>query len=267
MLSPRHLTAVLPEVSPSRTVGGVVASGASPFRRLRYGPTRDRVIEVRMATGYGEVVRGGGLLVKNVTGYDVPRLVTGSHGVLGLIGEVCLKLWPVPPARATIAIDDPADTQRLMYRPLAVLETDTGSYAFVEGAPEAVEAMCSAFGHAVSNTLEWPVPITNAHHLSVRVRPSAMEAAITAVQDTRPDRYVAQHGVGRIDVGYDTIDADRLAAMREALVDFGVVVVERSTCELDRWGTVPDAIGVQRSLKRLFDPSGILNPGQLPGLA
>ncbi len=267
VLAVRHLSAVLPEDAPSRTIGGVMATGASPYRRLRYGPTRERVIEVRMSTGYGEVIRGGGRLVKNVTGYDIPRLMTGSHGVLGLIGEVCLKLWPRPPAGATIAVEDPEEAFQQMYQPLAVLETESGSLAFVEGVHEAVDAACAAFGDAVSNALEWPSPISNEHHVSVRVRPSALGDALSAVRESVPERFIAQHGVGRIDVGYDEFDADRLAALREAVRDVGVVVVERTTLDLDRWGIVPDTIAVQRDLKQLFDPSGILNPGHLPGLA
>jgi len=70
-LATRRQSAVLPEMSPQRTVGGVVASGASGYSRLRFGPTSDRVLEVVMATGYGEVVHAGGRLVKNVTGFKV----------------------------------------------------------------------------------------------------------------------------------------------------------------------------------------------------
>jgi len=69
-LATRRQSAVLPEMSPQRTVGGVVASGASGYSRLRFGPTSDRVLEVVMATGYGEVVHAGGRLVKNVTGFQ-----------------------------------------------------------------------------------------------------------------------------------------------------------------------------------------------------
>ena len=94
MLAERGQTAVLLEATRGATVGGTIAAGVSAWRRLRYGPTRDRVLETVMATGDGRVVRAGGPLVKNVTGYDVARLVTGSYGSLGVIGQVCLKLWP-----------------------------------------------------------------------------------------------------------------------------------------------------------------------------
>ena len=126
LLAERGQTAVLPESPGDATVGGVVAAGLSGWRRLRYGPTRDRVLEVVIATGDGRVVRGGAQVVKNVTGYDLPRLMVGSLGALGLIGRVCLKLWPSPLATATVTVDDPAAGARTAFRPLAVIETGEG---------------------------------------------------------------------------------------------------------------------------------------------
>ena len=108
-LQQHRQTAVLPEEPGESTVGGAVAAGVSGWRRLRYGPTRDRALEVRLATGDGRLVRGGGRLVKNVTGYDLPRLATGSFGSLGLIAEMCLKLWPLPPESAMLQVDDAGD--------------------------------------------------------------------------------------------------------------------------------------------------------------
>jgi hypothetical protein len=64
---------------PTATVGGTIAAGLSGYRRLRYGPLRDRVLEVRFVTGDARVVRGGGPTVKNVTGYDLPRDARCHH--------------------------------------------------------------------------------------------------------------------------------------------------------------------------------------------
>ena len=80
----------------SATVGGVLACGLSGPRRLRLGPLRDRVLEVRFITADGRVVRGGGPTVKNVTGYDLPRLLVGSFGTLGVIVQVTLRTQPRP---------------------------------------------------------------------------------------------------------------------------------------------------------------------------
>ena len=99
-LGERAQTAVLPEVPGASTVGGVISAGISSLRRARLLGTRERMLEVRLVTGDGRVVRGGGRVVKNVSGYDLPRLVVGAFGSLGVITSVCLKLWPsLPPPR------------------------------------------------------------------------------------------------------------------------------------------------------------------------
>jgi FAD/FMN-containing dehydrogenase len=112
MLADRGQTTALPEHAGEATIGGVVAAGVSGFRRARYGPTRDRVLEVTVVTGDGRLVRGGGRVVKNVTGYDLPRLITGSLGSLGVIVSVCLKLWPMAERSVTMPLTIPSELGR-----------------------------------------------------------------------------------------------------------------------------------------------------------
>ncbi len=89
--------------SPDRaTIGGVLATNASGPRRLAYGTARDRLIGVRVVDAEGEVIKGGGKVVKNVAGYDLPKLFIGSMGVLGVIAEATFKLAPVPQAGVTM---------------------------------------------------------------------------------------------------------------------------------------------------------------------
>lgn len=78
------------------TLGGIVAANASGPRRHLYGTVRDVVIGVTAVTADGAVVRGGGKVVKNVAGYDLPKLFVGSYGTLGVIVEVTVKLRPLP---------------------------------------------------------------------------------------------------------------------------------------------------------------------------
>jgi len=82
----------------SRTVGGVIASGASGQRRFRYGTGRDLLLGARFVQADGTVTWGGSKVVKSVTGYDVPKLLAGSLGTLGVVVEATLRLHPVPPA-------------------------------------------------------------------------------------------------------------------------------------------------------------------------
>ena len=84
------------------TVGGVIAAGVSSPRRLRVGHVRDTVVELELVTGDGRLVKSGARTVKNVTGYDVHRLATGSLGTLGVIVQVALEAAPAPPGRRTL---------------------------------------------------------------------------------------------------------------------------------------------------------------------
>lgn len=84
------------------TLGGTVAAGLSGPGRFRYGGVRDFLIGVRFVDGRGEEVRGGGNVVKNAAGFDFPKLMVGSLGKLGILTELTFKVFPVPPATATL---------------------------------------------------------------------------------------------------------------------------------------------------------------------
>ena len=83
----------------------MIASGASSPRRLKVGALRDTVLEAEVVTGDGRLVRSGARTVKNVTGYDLHKLVAGSLGTLAVIVQVALKLRPLPRARRTLRFD------------------------------------------------------------------------------------------------------------------------------------------------------------------
>lgn len=89
----------LPERS---TVGGIVAANLNGPRRSSYGSVRDLVIGMKVILASGEVIKAGGKVVKNVAGYDMCKLFTGSLGTLGIISEVTLRVAPVPAHSATI---------------------------------------------------------------------------------------------------------------------------------------------------------------------
>jgi len=94
-----------PHFACGSTIGGMIASGLSGPARANVGAVRDFVLGMEIINGKGELLRFGGQVMKNVAGYDVSRLMTGSWGQLGIITEVSLKTLPKPPAEATLRFD------------------------------------------------------------------------------------------------------------------------------------------------------------------
>jgi glycolate oxidase FAD binding subunit len=115
-----QMLAFEPYGAPGATIGGVVAVGASGARRVSRGAARDHVLGFKAVSGRGEIFVGGAKVVKNVTGYDLPKLATGSWGRLFAMTEVTLKVLPRPPEHITLAAEglDPAAAVALMSKAL-----------------------------------------------------------------------------------------------------------------------------------------------------
>jgi glycolate oxidase FAD binding subunit len=133
------------------TIGACLAADLSGPRRHRYGAMRDLVLGVTVVLAGGLVASSGGKVVKNVAGYDLGKLFSGSRGRLGLVARLALRLHPRPQAEATVVAesDDPRalwrDVQRSQLEPSAVDLLPPRRLAFLfEGAPGAVEAQAAA---------------------------------------------------------------------------------------------------------------------------
>lgn len=99
------------------TLGGVVAAGLTGPRRMRYGGLRDFILGIEFVNAQGQAVRGGGKVVKNAAGYDLPKLFCGSMGSLGIITEVSFKVFPKLPDHRTllVGLKTAADARRAFH--------------------------------------------------------------------------------------------------------------------------------------------------------
>ena len=265
-LAERGQTALLPEHPGLATVGGVVASGVSGFRRLRYGPTRDRVLEVRLVTGDGRQVRGGGRVVKNVTGYDLPRLACGSLGRLGVITEVCLKLSPLPEATMTVSVEDRNSAKARLYRPLSILADQRGSYVYLAGTRAEVEEQVARLDGSAREGLHWPPDPDGPFRFSLRVPPRLLDEACVRLPETW--EWLALVGVGEIRIGAPGAAGATEARVWAESVGGALVVIQAPEAwyqEFDPWGTPPPGTELTAKLSEAFDPHRILNRRRLPG--
>ena len=214
---------------PGATVGGVLAVGHSGIRHLGWGPVRDTLLEVRYVSAAGTVVRAGGPTVKNVSGFDLCRLLVGSLGTLGIIAEVVLRTRPLPAAERWVAGGaDPFALVRRLHRPASVLWDGTTTWALLDGHPDDVDAEARASGLPDA---EGPPPGLPPHRWSL---PPADVRSLARASGS--GRFVAQVGVG-------VVHADRPQPPRPVAAEV------RS---------------LHRRIKDLFDPTGRLAPGRDP---
>lgn len=119
------------------TIGGIVATGDTGSWRQRYRGVRDLLLGISFVRGDGKIAKAGGRVVKNVAGYDLMKLLTGSYGTLGVINEVTLRTYPLPEASATVVLVGESDaifkaSQTLLSSALTPVAFDLLSRKLVE---------------------------------------------------------------------------------------------------------------------------------------
>jgi glycolate oxidase FAD binding subunit len=229
-LAARGQTTVL-EGPAGATVGGVLAVGRSGLRRLRVGPVRDALLQLRYVSAEGRVITAGGPTVKNVTGYDLCRLMVGSLGTLGCFGEVILRTRPRPVAGEWWRLDgEPFAVSALLYRPSAVLWDGETTWVWLEGHVEDVAAQGALLAGRGGALAEGPPSLSPVRS---SVAPSELRRV---VRDGTAGTCVVEIGVG----------------------------IVHGTRALPRPAVNGPVQELHRRLRHEFDPTGRLNPGRDP---
>ena len=243
------------------TVGGVIAAGVSSYRRLRVGHVRDTVVEMEVVTGDGRIVKSGARTVKNVTGYDVHRLMTGSLGTLGVITQLALKVRPLPRASRWLHADGGLELASRLLAAVpqagAIVATPESVTIVAEGWPEEVSELAATASRVAPVDEIAPgssFPDLQAPTIAeVAVPPSALGAVLDGATS-----WQAPLGTGIAWVGTDN---DMLEELRErASAAGGIAPAIRGSGGLG--GTPVPAVEVQRRLKAAFDPFNVLAPGR-----
>jgi FAD/FMN-containing dehydrogenase len=247
-----------PSGADGATVGGRLATALAGPRQLGAGRVRDWVLRVRFLTGDGRAATAGGVTVKDVTGYDLCRLLTGSWGTLGVITEVTLKLRPVPrhPRWFATEAPDPGVDDRL-YRPAAVVTTATRTHVLLEEHPDDVAAQAAAAGLAPAEPPSLPTtarvafdPAAVAGFLAElgRAGPGADGTLTVASQD--------QLGLCHLDGPAAAIRTAREVAERHG----GRLLVLDPTLGLPAFGSGHAPGPLSRRVAAALDPDGRLAP-------
>jgi glycolate oxidase FAD binding subunit len=246
------------------TVGGVIAADVAVPRQLRVGTLRDTVVEMEVVTGDGRRVRSGARTVKNVTGFDLHRLLTGSIGTLGVITQVALKVRPLPKAaRTLVTADGGIELGRRILEavplPAAVLASPDHVHVRLEGWPEEVAEQASVLGGLTTFHDEetFPPPLFPDAPIVAQaaVAPSKLDALLDGTNEYRVS----------IGVGYAWVpcpDTETLTRLRERAAELGgIAPVVHGSGGLGE-GPLP-APEIQRRVKAAFDPATILAPGRM----
>ena len=219
------------------TVGGAVMVGENDIHTLGRGTLRSSVLQIRYVSAEGRIVNGGGPTVKNVTGFDLPRLFVGSLGTLGLLAEVILRTNPIPAASLWLAADavDPFAAFDALQRASAVLWNGDRTWVLLEGHRADIDAQRAVLGRFGEFEPVGGPPALPSHRWSLP--PADLRSLPTRLRgDDDASGFVAVIGVG-------------LAFCDVAQPARSVAVPIRALHE---------------RMKANFDPTGRLNPGRDP---
>jgi len=283
------------------TIGGVLATNDSGSLRVRFGALRDLIIGATIALPDGTIARSGGKVVKNVAGYDLQKLMTGSFGTLGIITQATFRLYPLPRVTRTFTVTftDAESANRLALKLFDSQIAYTGiqlraeNQQFhidvrLEGTSEGLDAQVRQLKILAPSLGETGGPVWRAREelfadgsstvLKITLLPSQLSwscnliASSCDAQDIQWSYVVQACGIGllKLTTTNENTLSGLIQSLRAAMESQGgsLVVLQLSPAlrsKIDSWGTAPDSLPLMRRVKERFDPAGILNPGRFVG--
>tara|TARA_B110000196_G_scaffold310100_1_gene312513 strand:- start:2343 stop:3515 length:1173 start_codon:yes stop_codon:yes gene_type:complete len=267
-----------PHFGPEATLGGCVASGLSGPRRIYVGAARDFVLGIRMLDGNGSNLHFGGKVIKNVAGYDISRLITGSMGTLGLLLEVSIKVLPIPPFELTLRMQmkEAEAIERMNQwagKPLPISATcfyENNLTLRLSGAESAVRAARAKLGGELisDGAVFWNSIREQTHPFfqsgnslwRLSLKPNAPPLKLLGQQLIEWGgalRWLACSG--------EHMDTEENIVRSESILADGNATLFRSNKRSDSvfHPPGPQMIKIYQRIKEKFDPVGIFNPGRM----
>jgi glycolate oxidase FAD binding subunit len=285
------------------TIGGIVAANSSGPRRYRYGTIRDLIIGITVVLHDGTVAKAGGKVVKNVAGYDLSKLFTGSLGTLGIIATANFRLHPRPEAARTVAVEV-AGPQQAQAAAQAIVHSQIEATAvelhygadekrlkvLLESIPGGIDAktetaffLLKQFGEVrtLSDEADHPGHLTPPEVvLKIGAPPADLAAVLESVlgaaerKGLAHPRITGHAGTGVSLVGFSGENEAGAAGFVEEMREIwvrrgGNVTLQRAPLTLKQrvstWDNGGDYLGLVRRVKEKFDPRGGMNPGRFLG--
>lgn len=277
------------------TIGGLVACNLSGSRRLKAGALRDHILGLRGVTGAGDVFKAGARVVKNVTGYDLPKLVTGSHGTLAAVTAVILKVLPQPETEETVVLTGLDDAGAVTAMSLAMqspCEVSAAAYVPGEGVFLRLEGIAPSVAYrrdALAKLLKTPVEIMAAKSSGAKwkairdaalfadrpthplwrlsVTPSHAPVIIRVLKDRLDIRYLFDWAGGLVWVEVPPEQDASASLLRSSFTQGHATLIrapEPVRAAVDVFQPQAEALAaLSARVKESFDPRHILNPGRM----
>lgn len=284
------------------TIGGVVACNASGSRRIQSGGCRDCVLGLSFVDGNGAWVKSGGRVMKNVTGYDLVKLLCGSHGTLGVLTEIAFKVLPRPEHSVTLQLHGLTDIVGIKALSAALGSPyEITAAAHIPGDPNtAITAIrIDGFGEQIKyrvaklravlrgfgdvdlidgerNRQFWR-KVTDVAYFSgehgdvwrISSKPTDGPRIVESLRSTIECRHYYDLGGGLVWLLVDQNQGSQVENVRHAVKKFGghATLVRASDATRSSVAVFepehPRIVEISRKIKHSFDPVGILNPGRI----